>query len=200
MSWCSACKRTRRAASRRGWRSPGCWAELEEGILRMAQSPPAPPTSDGVPQQGMDRIHRMQAASQEGAAPFFTSDLSVNEFLMVEEAGFDPLGLVVGSSIYHIGYHVAHQGWRQTMRQFGQNTEVPQFTQAIYEARELAMDRMQYEAMQLQADGIVGMQIVEKPYYWGSHVIEFFAIGNAVNALRKDHQIAKPGLVMPLTG
>jgi len=278
----------------------------------MAQSPPAPPTSDGVPQQGMDRIHRMQAASQEGAAPFFTSDLSVNEFLMVEEAGFDPLGLVVGSSIYHIGYqignwgqnmelavlsqamyaarelamsrmeaeadafradgivgvrlsvgfyewgenlaefvavgtaikskdgtshktpsgkpftsdlsgqdfwtllqagyiprglvmgtcvyHVAHQGWRQTMRQFGQNTEVPQFTQAIYEARELAMDRMQYEAMQLQADGIVGMQIVEKPYYWGSHVIEFFAIGNAVNALRKDHQIAKPGLVMPLTG
>src|SRR5438270_908021 len=191
MSWCSACKRTRRAASRRGWRSPGCWAELEEGILRMAQSPPAPPTSDGVPQQGMDRIHRMQAASQEGAAPFFTSDLSVNEFLMVEEAGFDPLGLVVGSSIYHIGYQIGN---------WGQNMELAVLSQAIYDARELAMDRMQYEAMQLQADGIVGMQIVEKPYYWGSHVIEFFAIGNAVNALRKDHQIAKPGLVMPLTG
>ena len=37
----------------------------------------------------------------------FTSDLSVNEFLLVKEAGFDPLGLVVGSSIYHIGFQAA---------------------------------------------------------------------------------------------
>ena len=49
-------------------------------------------------------------------------------------------------------------------RTFGQNAEMPQFTPAIYEARELAMDRMQYEAMQLQAEGIVGMQIAERPY------------------------------------
>ena len=34
---------------------------------------------------------------------FFTSDLSVNEFLLVKEAGFQPLGLVMGSSIYSIG-------------------------------------------------------------------------------------------------
>ncbi len=37
----------------------------------------------------------------------FTSDLSVSEFLLITHAGFDPLGLVVGSSIYHIGLQVS---------------------------------------------------------------------------------------------
>jgi len=27
----------------------------------------------------------------------------VSEFLLVKEAGFEPLGLVMGNSIYHIG-------------------------------------------------------------------------------------------------
>jgi len=274
----------------------------------MAQNPPTPPASQqGIPQQGVDRLRRM--ASAEGS--FFTSDFSVNEFLLVKEAGFDPLGLVVGSSIYHIGYqvgnwnqnmelqvlsqamyaarelamsrmeaeadqvgadgivgvrlnvgfyewgeglaefvaigtavkaregsyrtpngkpftsdltgqdfwtllqagyaprglvmgtcvyHVAHQSLRGWFNSVGQNLEMPNFTQAVYEARELAMDRMQYEAMQLQAEGVVGTQIVERPYYWGAHVIEFFAVGNAVYSLRAEHKIAKPQLTLPLGG
>ena len=57
----------------------------------MAQNPPPPSTSQqGVPQQGVDRLRRM--ATTEGGA-FFTSDFSVSEFLLVKEAGFDPLGL-----------------------------------------------------------------------------------------------------------
>ena len=40
---------------------------------------------------------------------------------------------------------------------FGVNAEVPRFTQALYEARELA--RMQAEAEQLDAEGIVGVQL-----------------------------------------
>jgi hypothetical protein len=31
----------------------------------------------------------------------FTSDLSVSEYVLLGEAGFEPLGFVVGSSIYH---------------------------------------------------------------------------------------------------
>jgi uncharacterized protein YbjQ (UPF0145 family) len=89
------------------------------------------------------------------------------------------------------------RGWFSTV---GQNAEMPNFTQATYQARELAVDRMQYEAMQLRADGIVGTQIQERPYYWGAHVIEFFAIGNAVKSLRADHEIAKPALTLPLSG
>ncbi|MGH2882829.1 MAG: hypothetical protein ACRDPA_09085, partial [Solirubrobacteraceae bacterium] len=51
----------------------------------------------GIPDSGRERIERMK---QEVARCFFTSDLSVNEFLLVKQSGFEPLGLVLGSSIY----------------------------------------------------------------------------------------------------
>jgi uncharacterized protein YbjQ (UPF0145 family) len=263
----------------------------------------------GIPESGRHRIERMKA---EVARGFFTSDLSVNEFLLVKQAGFEPLGLVLGSSIYHIGfqqanwsqnqemgvltqamyharelamtrmeeeadqlgadgvvgvrldigryewgadlaefiavgtavqhaagelhrapngrpftsdlngqdfatllragyrpvgmvmgncvYHVAHQGLRASWKQIGRNQEMPNYTQALYEARELAMERMQTEADELQAGGIVGTRIVERSHGWGSHVIEFFAIGTGVIPTSSDHTIEKPALVLPLTG
>jgi uncharacterized protein YbjQ (UPF0145 family) len=264
---------------------------------------------EGIPESGRERIARMK---QEVARGFFTSDLSVNEFLLVKESGFEPVGLVLGSSIYHIGfqqamwnqnqemtvltqamyhardlamtrmeeeadqlgadgivgvrldigryewgadlaefiavgtavkhrdgelhrapngrpftsdlsgqdfatllragyrpaglvmgncvYHVARQGMLASLRQIGRNVEMPNFTQALYEARELAMERMQTEADELKAGGIVGARIVERSHGWGSHVIEFFAIGTAVVPTSSDHEIDKPTLMLPLTG
>jgi uncharacterized protein YbjQ (UPF0145 family) len=264
---------------------------------------------EGIPESGRERIARMK---QDAARGFFTSDLSVNEFLLVKEAGFDPVGLVLGSSIYHIGYqqsawnrnqemgvltqamyharelamtrmeeeadqlgadgvvgvrleigryewgpdlaefiavgtavkhregvlhrapngrpftsdlsgqdfatllrtgyrptglvmgncvyHVARQGMMQTLRQAGRNVEQPNFTQALYEARELAMERLQNEADELKSDGIVGARIIERSHGWGSHVIEFFAIGTAVVTVSPEHVIETPTLVVPLQG
>ncbi|HTU87047.1 MAG TPA: heavy metal-binding domain-containing protein [Solirubrobacteraceae bacterium] len=263
----------------------------------------------GVPQSGRDRIERMK---QEVARGFFTSDLSINEFILVKQAGFEPLGLVLGSSIYHIGfqqamwnqsqelgvltqamyhardlamtrmeeeadqlgadgivgvrldigryewgadlaefiavgtavkhkggelhrapsgrpftsdlsgqdfatllragyrpvglvmgncvYHVGRQGMLASLKQVGRNVEMPNYTQALYEARELAMERMGREADELRAGGIVGARIIERSHGWGSHVIEFFAIGTGVIATTEDHQIEKPAMVLPLTG
>jgi uncharacterized protein YbjQ (UPF0145 family) len=263
----------------------------------------------GIPDSGKERIARMKKEVERG---FFTSDLSVNEFLLVKESGFEPLGLVLGSSIYHIGfqqagwnqnqemgvltqamyharelamtrmeeeadqlgadgivgvrldigryewgadlaefiavgtavkhrggelhrapngrpftsdmsgqdfatllragyrpaglvmgncvYHVARQGMLASLKQVGRNVEMPNFTQALYEARELAMERMQTEADELQSEGIVGARIIERSHGWGSHVIEFFAIGTAVVSTSPDHQIERPTLVLPLQG
>jgi uncharacterized protein YbjQ (UPF0145 family) len=263
----------------------------------------------GIPDSGRERIERMK---QEVSRGFFTSDLSVNEFLLVKQAGFEPLGLVLGSSIYHIGwqqagwnqsqelgvltqamyharelamtrmeeeadqlgadgivgvrldigryewgadlaefiavgtavkhrggelhrapngrpfasdlsgqdfatllragyrpvgmvmgncvYHVGRQGMLASLKQVGRNVEMPNYTQALYEARELAMERMQREADELDAGGIVGARIVERSHGWGSHVIEFFAIGTAVVAITAEHEIEKPAMVLPLTG
>jgi uncharacterized protein YbjQ (UPF0145 family) len=263
----------------------------------------------GIPESGRQRIERMK---QEVARGFFTSDLSINEFLLVKQSGFEPLGLVLGSSIYHIGfqqanwsrnqemgvltqamyharelamtrmeeeadqlgadgvvgvrldigryewgaelaefiavgtavkhregelhrapngrpftsdlsgqdfstllragyrpvglvmgncvYHVAHQGLRAAWKQVGRNLEMPTYTQALYEARELAMERMQAEATEVQAGGIVGTRITQGSHGWGSHVIEFFAIGTGVVPISTDHQIEQPALVLPLTG
>ena len=44
------------------------------------------------------------------------------------------------------------------------------------------MERMQSEAQELSAEGIVGVDLQEKNHGWGSHTIEFFALGTAVIA------------------
>jgi uncharacterized protein YbjQ (UPF0145 family) len=103
----------------------------------------------------------------------FTSDLSVNEFLLVKEAGFHPLGLVMGSSIYHIGLQT---------RKWGQSQELTKLTGAMYEARELAMTRMEEEAEELGADGVVGVRLDVNYYEWGKDAAEFIAVGTAVKA------------------
>src|SRR5579884_3121616 len=111
------------------------------------------------------------SASETNRDELFTSDLSINEFLLVTDAGFDPVGLVVGSSIFHIGFQVAGP---TTSR------ELDVLSQAMYSARHLAMTRMEEEADQLGADGIVGVRLDIGRYDWGPNMAEFIAIGTAV--------------------
>ena len=125
----------------------------------------------------------------------FTSDLSGQDFWTLLAAGYAPLGMTMGTCVYHI----AHQKFFQAMGNVGQNVEIPQFTEALYDARELAMSRMQAEAEQLGAEGIVAVQLLSLPHRWGGHTTEFFAIGTAVRPIRDDHEIATPTLVLPLT-
>lgn len=106
----------------------------------------------------------------------FTSDLSGQDFWILLKTGYRPVSLVMGSCVYH----VAHQGMLQTFKQLGQNVELTNFTQALYEARELAMERMQNEAHRDGAEGIVGVRIEEGSKGWPNHIIEFFAVGTAV--------------------
>jgi uncharacterized protein YbjQ (UPF0145 family) len=115
-------------------------------------------------------------AQTAGAVPggVFTSDLSVSEYALLGEAGFEPLGFVVGSSIYHVGLQVGR---------WSQNQELQVLTQAMYNARELAMARMRAEADHLGADGIVGVQLRLQMYAWGQEVLEFVATGTAVKAM-----------------
>jgi uncharacterized protein YbjQ (UPF0145 family) len=106
----------------------------------------------------------------------FTSDLSGQDFYKLVSSGHKPLGLVMGSCVYH----VAHRGMFQSLKQYGQNVELTNFTQALYEARELAMERMTREAEDLNASGVVAVRLEERSHGWGSHVIEFFAVGTAI--------------------
>jgi uncharacterized protein YbjQ (UPF0145 family) len=124
----------------------------------------------------------------------FTSDLSGQDFWTLIQAGYAPLGMVMGSCVYHM----AHQKLGNILGRMGRNSEVLQFTEALYDARELAMGRMQAEAEELKAEGIVGVQLLSLPHRWGGHTTEFFAIGTAVVATKKDHIITKPQIVLTL--
>jgi uncharacterized protein YbjQ (UPF0145 family) len=133
-------------------------------------SRPSGPGATWEPQAADSRLANTAGANPAGV---FTSDLSVSEYVLLGEAGFEPLGFVVGSSIYHVGIQVGR---------WSQNQELQVLTQAMYNARELAMARMRSEADHLGADGIVGVQLRMQMYAWGQDVLEFIATGTAVKA------------------
>src|SRR6204780_4414613 len=132
---------------------------------------PGQTTASWEPPAADSRLAHTAGADPTGG---FTSDLSVSEYVLLGEAGFEPLGFGVGSSIYHIGLQVGR---------WSQNQELQVLTQAMYNARELAMARMRAEADHLGADGIVGVQLRMQSYVWGQDVLEFIATGTAVRAL-----------------
>src|ERR1700760_2450997 len=123
------------------------------------------------PQAADSRLADTAGAKAGGG---FTSDLSVSEYVLLGEAGLEPLGFVVGSSIYHVGMQVGR---------WSQNQELQVLSQAMYNARELAMSRMQSEADHLGADAIVGVELRMQMYAWGQEVLEFVATGTAVKAI-----------------
>jgi uncharacterized protein YbjQ (UPF0145 family) len=129
------------------------------------------PAANWEPQAADTRLAHTAGATPGGV---FTSDLSVSEYALLGEAGFEPLGFVVGSSIYHVGLQVGR---------WSQNMELQVLTQAMYNARELAMARMRSEADHLGADGIVGVELRMQMYAWGQDVLEFVATGTAVKAM-----------------
>jgi uncharacterized protein YbjQ (UPF0145 family) len=138
--------------------------------------------------------HREGALHRAPNGRPFTSDLSGQDFWTLLRSGYRPVGLAMGTCVYHVAY----RGLGQFFRQMGSNVEMENYTQALYDARELAMERMQYEAQQVEAEGIVGVQLHERSHGWGSHVIEFFAIGTAIVPTGEDHAIPPPQTVLPL--
>src|SRR2546421_3043149 len=125
----------------------------------------------GLPLRAQERLAR-QAASG-GRPGLWTSDLSVGEFLCTRTLRFEALGQVLGASIYHIAYNMMQS-------QNAVTGEISVFSQALYEARDLALGRMRQEAAALGAHGVVGVRLEHKAYEWGSNLLDFTAIGTAV--------------------
>lgn len=132
--------------------------------------------SQPIPEHALARLAGLRREGHPDGV--FTSDFSVNEFLLVRKAGFEPIGLCVGSCIYHVGFQMA--GW-------GSSVELDVLSTAMYEARALAMERMKAEAQQMGADGVVGVRLTVKRLEWDDKVLEFVAIGTGI-VHAKGHQ------------
>src|SRR5450631_3866819 len=101
----------------------------------------------------------------------FSSDLSVDEAVLLKEIGYEPLGLVVGSGVYHIGYQV--QNW-------GSNQEMAGLTEVMYAARTDAVRRMERHAHSIGGQGVVGMKLDVRLHHGRENLAEFVAMGTAV--------------------
>ncbi len=126
---------------------------------------------------------------QAGGRPF-TCDLSGGDFWAIVRAGFRPVVFSFGVCVYH----VAHQTLGQWFTSVGQNVEMPQFTQGLYDARELAMGRMQWAAQSAGATaGLVGVSVDEGSHGWDRHIIEMIAMGTGVAPiLDASHEVHAP--------
>jgi uncharacterized protein YbjQ (UPF0145 family) len=123
----------------------------------------------------------------------FSSHLAVQDFYTLLRTGHVPVEFVMGVCVWH----VAAQGFMQTLRQVGQNVEMPQWTQGYYDARELALSRMQAEAERVQATGVTGVDWSANEWMWGTHTLEFFTSGTAVRKVAEQATF-DPQFVLPL--
>jgi uncharacterized protein YbjQ (UPF0145 family) len=104
-----------------------------------------------------------------------TSDLSGQEFWLVNDAGYQVLGLVLGNCVYSMG---AIRNWLAGFKANFKG-EIKEVTQLMYDARELALQRMQAEADTLGADSVVGVDI-KIEYLHNDEWMEVTATGTAV--------------------
>lgn len=117
--------------------------------------------------------HRLEQQRQRDDR-FFTSDLSSNEHLLTREAGYEPLGLVMGTAFYQVSFW----GYFNNYRTY--SGELTALSQAQLAARELAIARLQKEAMLLGANGVIGVRLTIGGYDWSARTVEFTAIGTAI--------------------
>lgn len=147
----------------------------------------------GIPAAGRERLAEVRR--RDGA--FFTSDLSVNEFLLAREAGFVPLTQVMGSSVYHVGWQ--QMPWASSWSlPSGGTTELETLTDAWNEARRLAVARLTEEATLADADAVVGVRLTRGGGEWLQDLVEFKAIGTALRSTR--YELTDRPVVSNLSG
>jgi uncharacterized protein YbjQ (UPF0145 family) len=135
----------------------------------------------GIPEAARKRLDELRL----GGRSFFTSDLSVPEFLVAREAGFKPLTQVMGSCFYNVGWQwMPGSNWQ--MYPEGQTVELETQTEAWNEARRLALERLAEEARLAGADAVVGVRIERGNYDWAAGLLEFVATGTAMRSERYD--------------
>src|SRR4249920_2641725 len=85
------------------------------------------------------------------------SELGVTEFLTLARVGFLPRGLVIGTCVFTAG---TQYDWRV------QTAEITVLSQAMRQARQLAIQRMRRQATELGAEGVVDVRLEVEHHLW----------------------------------
>jgi len=157
----------------------------------------------GLPLAAQERIEELR----EGKSAW-TSDLSVSEMAAIQHAGFEPVGMVMGSSVYRIaaqwgyttvygmggqatggrvrtypcphGFYSFAGGGVGSEHRAGYNWEHRYYEAGITETRNAALRRILEEAHGLDAHGVVGVRILRRHLEGVGNSLEFTCIGTAV--------------------
>jgi uncharacterized protein YbjQ (UPF0145 family) len=152
-------------------------------------------SNGGIPLRAEERL-----AEEAGPhSKLFTSDLSVNEFVLARDAGCHPIAQLMGSSIYHIGQIPDYKG---------KTAELTIISDAHRASRRRALARLWREAVLVGADAVIGVKLRDRMITMGARgkggddggeVIEFTVVGTAIRAPFLTHPKGEP-IVTDLTG
>jgi uncharacterized protein YbjQ (UPF0145 family) len=149
----------------------------------------------GLPIRATERLAEEAGPGRK----LFTSDLSVNEYLLARDAGCEPIAQVMGTSIFHIGQIPDYKG---------RTAELTVISDGHRDARALALARLAKEAQLVGADAVVGAHIRDRMITMGARgkggddggeVIEFTVVGTAVRAPSLVHPPGQP-IITDLSG
>lgn len=124
----------------------------------------------------------------------FVSDLSARDFTLLLRAGWMPVGLAFGACFVYSPRRTAGTA----MKQSTQNVELTNYTEAMYSARESAMEKMQESALVAGGEGVVEVKVTEGPMSFARHAVGFTAWGTAVKLVAEQHQFVQPEMILPL--
>ena len=123
----------------------------------------------------MERPQNVMDVQADYRGRAFTAVLSAHEFWLALNKGFQPLGMVMGHSMFALG----------SLTRFMSTAkgnfpgEVKAYTDFMHQARMVAMARMQFEADELGAAGVIGVKI-EVNFLHHNEWIQVNATGTAV--------------------
>jgi uncharacterized protein YbjQ (UPF0145 family) len=124
----------------------------------------------------------------------FVSDLSARDFGLLLNAGWEPVGLAFGTSFVYAPRRSA----TAALQQKTQNVELSNFTEAIYSARESAMERMQSSALAMGGHGIVAVRVTEGLMPFARHSVRFTAWGTGVRVGASGHRNIGPKMILAM--
>ena len=158
------------------------------------------------PSSAPEALKHAPSLKLKSGAPF-DSDLTTTDFVTLLAAGYRPITVAMGNCVYGLDPR-ALRNYR------GQDTELKEFTEAFFDARETAMDRLQLDLFKEWPrgtpdcpTGIVGMTVKESTYGGasasGPPIVEFTALGTAIAELapgdpRRAKELPKPKVVVAL--
>ena len=152
--------------------------------------------------QGLPPAAAERMAALEGSGTW-TSALSTGEFAAIRSVGFEPVGQVMGSAVFHIGRNSRYWGYHDC--QFpgagygfrgagsapvavsGAGAPSRALVAVFDQARRSALGRMSAECQALGGDGVVAAALTMAPFIGQSNCLEFKVIGTAVRARGPQH-------------
>ncbi len=148
---------------------------------RIAAASAAELAAGRLPMRAQWRLAEQRGRAERGEPGAFTSDLTVEEFAAIRSVGFSPVGQVMGSAVYNVGWSYSGCGY---FSYYGYGAApvvpVPATQKLLNQARHRAVSRMRQECTELGGDGVVGVRLMVRSFHQIG--MEFFAVGTAVRA------------------